>query len=240
MNNKQVLYIILIILIILFIIMYFRSNNLKSFLCENFSYNMNDIDAYIYINLENRKDRKDLLLNEFKKVSIPENKIHKISGVSKPKNGHKGCVMSHILALELAKLNKWKMVAIFEDDMELNVSVNEYNRLLNKALQHDKWDMILLHGSYQEIKEPIDNDIYYLKHSTQSTGYIIKSNYYDTLLDLFKNCNNNMVDEKWGDMEHRMEPYALDQQWNKLIKKDNIIGFKTNLIKQRNITSSIN
>jgi GR25 family glycosyltransferase involved in LPS biosynthesis len=201
---------------------------------------MNDIDAYIYINLENRKDRKDLLLNEFKKVSIPENKIHKISGVSKPKNGHKGCVMSHILALELAKLNKWKMVAIFEDDMELNVSVNEYNRLLNKALQHDKWDMILLHGSYQEIKEPIDNDIYYLKHSTQSTGYIIKSNYYDTLLDLFKNCNNNMVDEKWGDMEHRMEPYALDQQWNKLIKKDNIIGFKTNLIKQRNITSSIN
>ncbi len=239
MNNIFILSIIVIIFIILFIILSFNKSNNCS-LCENFSYNMNNIDAYIYINLENRKDRKDLLLNEFKKLNIPENKIHKISGIYKPKNGHKGCVMSHILALELAKLNKWNMVAIFEDDMELNVSIDEYNRLLNKALQHDKWDMILLHGSYQEMKKPIDDDIYYLKHSTQSTGYIIKSEYYDTLLDLFKNCNNNMVDHKWGDMEHRMEPYALDQQWNKLIKRDNIIGFKTNLVKQRNISSSIN
>ena len=237
MNKIYLLYILLIISIILFI--YLNSNNSCS-LCENFSYTIDDIDAYIYINLENRKDRKDLLLNEFKKLNIPENKIHKISGINKPKNGHKGCVMSHILALELAKLNKWKMVAIFEDDMELNVSIDEYNRLLNKVVQHNKWDMILLHGSFQEIKSPIDDDIYYLKHSTQSTGYIIKSDYYDTLLNLFKNCNNNMVDDKWGDMKNRMEPYALDQQWNKLIKKDNIIGFKNNLIKQRNITSSIN
>ena len=240
MNKIYLLYILLSISIIIFIYLNISNKSKSCSLCENFSYTMNDIDAYIYINLENRQDRKNLLLNEFKKLNIPENKIHKISGVSKPKNGHKGCVMSHILALELAKLNKWKMVAIFEDDMELNVSIDEYNRLLNKALQNDKWDMILLHGSYQEMKTPIDNDIYYLKHSTQSTGYIIKSDYYDTLLDLFKNCNNNMVDDKWGDMEHRMEPYALDQQWNKLIKKDNIIGFKTNLIKQRNIESSIN
>ena len=47
-----------------------------------------------------------------------------------------------------------------------------------------------------------------------------------------------MINDKWGLGYH--EPYALDQKWNDLIKKDKWIGFKTNLIKQRNISSSIN
>ncbi len=230
----QEICIIVFILIIIYIV-YTSNKNINH---QELFTSIQSIDAYIYINLDNREDRKKLILEEFKKLGIPEEKIHRIAGVRKPKNGHRGCVQSHILALELAKLNNWNNVAVFEDDMELNVTPEEFNNKIKKALEYNKWDVLVLHGSFQEMKKDIDNDMYYLNHSTQSTGYIIKSNYIDTLMNAFLLCNKHMSDEKWGDGKH--EPYALDQQWNKLIEKDNWIGFKPNLIKQRDSASSIN
>ncbi len=226
---------IIILLILTGIVLYILNCNYKS--NDNFINTDRKIDAVIYINLENRIDRKELILKEFEKMNI--NNIYRIAAVPTPKNGHKGCCQSHILALELAKLNNWDIVAIFEDDFELNVSPEEYNRLINKAMKTPKWDVIQLHGSNQEKKKDIDNEMYYLKHATCATGYIIKKEYYDTLLKLFKYCNSNMNSNYWSNGQNNWETYALDQQWNTLIERDNWIGFKTNLGKQRNISSSI-
>ncbi len=230
MNRIVVSIIILLVLLNL----YFISQNTL----DNFENTFDDIDAVIYINLEDREDRKKLLLAEFDKLGIPNNKIRKISGVRIAKNGHKGCIQSHILALQMAKLNKWDRVAIFEDDARLNVEPAIFINMVNKAIVNKKWDMIILHGANQQEKESIDKDIYYLKHSTQSTGYIIKSSYYDKLLNLFIHCNDMMSKDSW-EIPGSWEGHALDQMWNKLIEKDNWIGFKTNLLKQEG-ESSIN
>ncbi len=229
--DKYIIILIVIIILILFYLFNYYSD-------DCFDNTTRKIDAVIYINLDNRTDRKNLLLNEFKKINIIDD-VYRIAGIPTPKNGHKGCCQSHILALELAKLNDWDTVAIFEDDFELNVSPEEYNRLIDKALKYNKWDVIILHGSEQENKKTIDEDMYYLKHSTQSTAYIIKKEYIDTLLELFINCNKHMNKNYWGDGKKMWEPYALDQQWNKLIRKHNWIGFKKNVAKQRDIESSI-
>jgi GR25 family glycosyltransferase involved in LPS biosynthesis len=205
---------------------------------SNFENSINDIDAFIYINLEEKEDRKKLLLDEFDKLGIANNKIRKVSGVRIAKNGHKGCIQSHILALQMAKLNKWDTVAIFEDDARLNVEPSIFISMINKAININRWDMIILHGANQQKKESIDNDLYYLKHSTQSTGYIIKSSYYDKLLNLFIHCNDMMSKDNW-EIPGSWESHALDQMWNKLVEKDNWIGFKTNLLKQEG-ESSIN
>jgi GR25 family glycosyltransferase involved in LPS biosynthesis len=236
----QICFVILILVVIYIYVVSNKNINHQELFdpTSNVSSIPNEIDAFIYINLDNREDRKKLILEEFKKLNIPEEKIHRIAAVRKPKNGHKGCVQSHILALKLAKLNNWNKIAIFEDDMELNVTPEEFYKKINKALKYNKWDMLVLHGSYQEMKEDIDSDMYYLKNSTQSTGYVIKHNYIDTLMNAFMKCNNHMSDDKWGNGKH--EPYALDQQWNELIRKDKWIGFKPNLITQRNSASSIN
>jgi hypothetical protein len=230
-------FIILIIVAILLIISLSCNICIEHYENNHYNDNHNKIDAVIYINLESRIDRKELLLKEFEKINL--NNIYRIAAVPIPKNGHKGCCQSHILALELAKLNDWDTVAIFEDDFELNVTPEEYNRLINKALKYSKWDVIVLHGSNQKKKTEIDNDMYYLKQSTQSTAYIIKKEYIDSLLNIFKNCNSHMSPDHWGDVKNKWEPYALDQHWNKLIEKDNWIGFTTNIGKQRNIESSI-
>ncbi len=218
------------------LIIYFY--NLINIFIENFTNEYDNIDAFIYINLENREDRKKEILSEFDKLNIPKNKIRKVSGVRIPKNGHKGCIQSHIIALQMAKMNKWKNVAIFEDDATVIVEPDTFKLMIEKAMNR-KWDVIMISGCNKEKKEDIDEDLYYLKHTTCGTSYIVKDTYYDTLLNLFIHCNDMMSPDNW-EVNESWEGHALDQQWNKLVKRDNWIGFKNDLMKQRGSHSSIN
>ena len=83
-----------------------------------------------------------------------------------------------------------------------------------------------------------DNNMIRIKAGTTSSGYIVNSHYYDTLINLFTYCNENMSRDKWSGGQE-WEPYALDQQWRVLQKNDNWFGFEKDLIKQRNISSTI-
>lgn len=110
---------------------------------------LNRLDAIIYINLENRGDRKDLLLKELESLGIDQSKLHKVSGVFIPKNGHKGCVQSHILALQMIKLNKWKRVLILEDDAQLTIPPSLFNPLIEQSLEildssQSGWNVLML------------------------------------------------------------------------------------------------
>ena len=99
---------------------------------------INQLDAIIYINLENRGDRKDLLLKELAALDTNMSKVNKVSGIYIPKNGHKGCLQSHILALNMIKLNKprWNRVLILEDDAELTEESDTFN---NDKSANDKY-----------------------------------------------------------------------------------------------------
>ena len=110
---------------------------------------INRLDAIIYINLENRGDRKDLFIKELEKLNTDMSKVHKVSGVYMPKNGHKGCVQSHILALNMIKMNNWDRVLILEDDAELDMSPEAINTIINKTIEeldtkHPDWNVIML------------------------------------------------------------------------------------------------
>jgi GR25 family glycosyltransferase involved in LPS biosynthesis len=110
---------------------------------------INRLDAIIYINLENRADRKELLMAELTKLNTDMSKVHKVSGVYMPKNGHKGCIQSHILALHMIKMNHWERVLILEDDAELDMDPESINNLINKSLDeldinHPDWNVIML------------------------------------------------------------------------------------------------
>ena len=110
---------------------------------------INQLDAIIYINLEARNDRKDLVLKELEKLNTDMSKVYKVSGVYMPKNGHKGCIQSHILALNMIKLNNWNRVLILEDDAELNISPEKINSIINKSLteldtHYPDWNVIML------------------------------------------------------------------------------------------------
>jgi hypothetical protein len=285
-NLEVVIFILLAVLVILYI----TRRAIDNFENDDKPVGINQMDAIIYINLENRNDRKKLLLNELKRLDTDMSKVNKVTGVFIPKNGHKGCVQAHILALNLAKLNKWDMVLIMEDDAELNTSPEDFNIIVNKTLSElsnkkINWDVIMLASANKVYKddepitftiESVTNDtstkpkkkkkpfktisesitpesttpesttpetttktitVKKLKSATTSSAYIIKLHYYDKLLALFNECNNNMLRSKLTGENY--EHYALDQQWAKLQNSDNWYCLEDDIIKQRAIWSTI-
>jgi hypothetical protein len=116
-RTKYILYLLGILCLFIIILIILKSNYFEGFEDnKNKLIGLNKCDGIVYINLENREDRKKLFLDEIKKIGIDESKLHKVSGVYIPKNGHKGCAHSHYLALLEAKKLKWKNVLILEDD----------------------------------------------------------------------------------------------------------------------------
>lgn len=237
--NKVYFIVIILILVILLILL--TKKSIEYFMESP----LNICDAIIYINLESREDRKELLLKDFNEIGIDKNKIHRVSAVRIPKNGHKGCIQSHLIALRMAKMNNWQMICVFEDDAEI-IDKNNFNNTIKNIfneLKDQNWDLLNLSCANRK-SENINNKKYIdkLLHATTSACYIVKSHYYDKLINLFEYCNQMMISEKWGALsdKNNWEPYALDQKWNELVKKDNWYCPKENLIKQRKSRSSIN
>jgi hypothetical protein len=255
--NYNLEYIIFFILLF-FLVILITKRNWESFLNEQ--YGINRLDAIIYINLENRQDRKDLLLKELESLKTNSAKIHKVSGVYIPKNGHKGCIQSHILALNMIKLNKWNRVLILEDDAQLNIDPATVNNIITQTLQildekDSNWNVIMLatvnkvindkapqpHSTQLEIYTPDGKltpvKLERLTRATTSSAYIVKGDYVDEILNLFNTCNDNMKATHLSGNKH--EYWALDQKWESLQARDNWYALSPDPIKQRDIWSTI-
>ena len=173
----------------------------------NAEHGINRLDAIIYINLENRKDRKELLMKELKTLNTNMNKVHKVSGVFIPKNGHKGCVQSHIIALNMIKLNKWNRVLILEDDAQLDISGETFNKLLDETLDYldtskPNWDVIMLASANKVIK---DED----KAHSKELEIITSNN--TTSSNSKKNTKNNSNSKKKDTAREVNKTFELDK-----------------------------
>jgi GR25 family glycosyltransferase involved in LPS biosynthesis len=250
-NIEKIIFFVLVGILVFLI----ASRSMDGFFTEQ--HGINRLDAIIYINLENRNDRKELLMKELEKLKTMMSKVHKVSGVFIPKNGHKGCIQSHILALNMIKLNKWNRVLILEDDAELNISPEAFNEMLNKSLEkldekYPEWNVLMLGTANKVIDNKIapqsltiqspsgevsELKLQKLETATTSSAYIVKDSYVDNILDLFKTCNDNMTPEKLSG--NGFEFWALDQKWAELQKKDNWYCLDKDPIKQREIWSTI-
>lgn len=248
-NYAILLLIVLMLVFILYnIIKYSELNNVLEKFTNPSAKGLGKVDAVCFINLDKRTDRNKEIMEEMVKMSVPIDNIHRIAAVSIPKNGHKGCIQSHIIALRMAKMNKWDTVAILEDDAELSVQPSEFNDKLdtvfNELMLLPTWNVLILSTANKIINEKESITLKYLdkiEHATTSACYIVNNTYYDKLIKLFEHCNSMMSSNQWG-TNNKHEPYALDQKWNELIKHDNWYAPKgeKDLIKQRNSFSTIN
>ncbi len=254
LNLEYIIFCLLTIILAVLIL----NRSWEGFLTE--ARGINQLDAIIYINLENRGDRKDLLLNELSALDTNMSKVHKVSGVYIPKNGHKGCIQSHILALNMIKLNQpqWKRVLILEDDAEITTPPTQFNELLSQALakldtMDPDWNVLMLATAWKVIS-PLDKpdkqslEIYNpqgervpitlqrLKSATTASAYIVNSSYVDEILKLFDTCNNNLRRDKLN--ENNYEPWALDQKWSSLQERDRWYCLDKDPVRQRAIWST--
>lgn len=172
------------------------------------------VDKIVYINLDNRQDRRDIMKSFFEKGQIPEDKIIRFSAIRK-NNGAIGCLESHTQVLRMAKQQNWKNVLILEDDLQWINLETQYSELENLTKQ--SWDVILLCGWYQEYNFPR------IFKSLNTGAYLVNQSYYDKFLanrefslkNIYKTGILKLLDRK---------SYAADVSWISLMKQDNWFG----------------
>jgi len=167
------------------------------------------VDKVIYINLDKRQDRRNLMKKFFEVGQIPEDKIVRCPGVLwNP--GIVGCGKGHLAAVKMAKENGWKRVLILEDDVGWH-NFDEGYAKLEKLVQLPNWDVCLIGGWYCDVSPPR------VKACICAHAYIVNSHYYDTLIQNYEEGIQKRL-KIANDMYH------IDVYWIKLQMQHNWIG----------------
>jgi glycosyl transferase family 25 len=140
-------------------------------------------DKIYCINLDERPDRWEECILEFKKIGITN--IERFSAI-KHERGEIGCRESHIQIIEKCKKQNLKNVLIFEDDvLFLEENINYIEDTLNQLSEVD-WDLFYLGATvdpnvsyFNKIKKNlVSTNFAYTTHA-----YAINSTVFDKILD---------------------------------------------------------
>jgi len=167
------------------------------------------IDKIIYINLDHRQDRRDIMKTFFEKGKIPQDKIVRFPAI-KHAIPIKGIQASHTSVLALAKQNKWKNILILEDDLQWLDFEPAYKQLCELVLKPD-WNVIMLCGWYLDYRNP---RVY---NSRNAGAYLVNEFYIDTLLQ--NRLEYLKKYQKYFYMKPRTE-WTADVGWVHLMQKD--------------------
>ena len=169
------------------------------------------LENVFYINLEERIDRKTHVENELNSLGW----IYERFNAIKAKSGRIGCSMSHLKLLVKAKKENLPYIVILEDDIQFT-NKPKFNALLKHFIHKNiNYDVLLLAGNLRPPVQKIDNNILKINKSFTTTGYIVKSHYYDTLINNIKEGINELL-------KNTENPYnTIDAYWMKLQSKDN-------------------
>ena len=180
------------------------------------------VDKFIYINLDSRQDRREIMQKFFDKGKIPPEKVERFSAIRRERPDV-GCLESHTEVLRIAKRNGWKNVLILEDDMEWLNFEDGYEKL--QELIQLQWNVILLVGWYITYDFPI------VTSSRNAGAYLVNSSYYDTLISNRETSLFQMKQKRFG-FQVDQKIYAADYSWTKLQKKDTWYGINPCMCRQ--------
>jgi len=162
----------------------------------------------LYINLEERKDRKTHIENLLRNLGMKN--VMRVPAI-KHEKGFLGCTMSHILATSIAKKRNYPAVCIIEDDMSLTTDkeqlVSNYNYFKEQNLPKD----ILFLGGNVIQAHPINSKILKLEKVCSSVAYIIYQPFYDIWIQNLKDSikKNLPLDVYWQNLILQSNAYIV-------------------------------
>ena len=166
----------------------------------------------MYINLERRTDRKENVIKELYKIGIDRPICFKAVELE---NGAVGCSISHLKCIEIAKKNNYDYVFICEDDIEFTdpkFFLNQLEIFINSDIN---WDVILVAGNNMLPYTPVNDVCIKVMNCQTTTGYIVKNNYYDKLIQNFKSGIQNLLKQPTNN------EFKIDKYWFRLQREDN-------------------
>lgn len=183
------------------------------------------VDGIVCINLDRRIDRWESFCKAVKDV-IPEEKIHRISGVEGVKmpgygelpwftertkarssywGGAAGCMMAHMHAIRMAQQKGWRNVMILEDDISAKVTPEGLS-MINHALTHLSGRYLLYLGYAKRVprglsvKQVDDVTLWRIDGALTTHAYIIPQTMFQPLLDILP----TQLEDAWAWMaRHR-------------------------------------
>jgi len=174
--------------------------------------NISDVQHILYINLQDREDRKQHVEEQLRLVGFqnPERFNAVVMDI-----GAIGCSMSHLRCLETAREQNWDHVLICEDDV-LFLNPELFTQQMNRFLEnHDDWDVVFLGGHNNQQYIPVDDSCVQVHRCQCALSYIVKSHYYDKLINNMKEGFENFTKEP---SNHSL--YAVDRFWFSLQEID--------------------
>jgi GR25 family glycosyltransferase involved in LPS biosynthesis len=169
--------------------------------------NINDIKNIFYINLDTRPDRKAFFENQMKMIRLKAVRFKAI----KNSCGALGCSLSHLALLKYAKKHNLDHILIMEDDiMFLNPQIFIQN-INNFLSNHKDFDVLLIAGNNMGEYTRIDENCVKIQKCQTTTGYLVKSHYYDKLIHNFEQGINHLIKNI-----NLKDDYAIDQYWTAL------------------------
>jgi GR25 family glycosyltransferase involved in LPS biosynthesis len=193
---------------------------------------LEDIKHIFYINLEHRVDRKHHVEEELTKIGLQG---YTRFNAIKMENGALGCSMSHLKCLQVAKENGWPHVLIVEDDilfLEKDVFIKQINNFFKNHV--DDWDTLLISGNNIPPYERLDDTCVKVTTCQTTTGYLVKSHYYDKLIQNIKMGIVYLTRRPQHD-----HLYAIDKFWFTLQRADNWLLLTPLTVVQREDYSDI-
>ena len=185
------------------------------------------IDKIAYINLDERKDRRDAIEAELNKYDLVP--YERFPGIKyEYPRGIVGCGYAHLNVLKEAKKHKYKNILIFEDDFEFVVSKEHFQKLMNKVSSDEvNYDVIMLAYNLKESEETDKDYLLKVNSATTASGYLVNESIYDELIELYEWAIPKLDEtlEHWN--------YANDQIWMSLMSKKNWYCFKERVGRQR-------
>ena len=179
------------------------------------------IGGAFYINLDHRTDRRQEFEGEIERMGLSCERFSAI----KHSSGTIGCGYSHLAILKEARARGYESVLIFEDDFQFLVEKDTFWSIID-AIKDVQYDVIMI--SYALIgSSPHSEHLLKVRDAQTTSGYIVHSRMYDTLIDL----NEYAVKELIKTGKHWI--YAVDQIWKRLQPTSEWFATKIRIGKQR-------
>lgn len=187
---------------------------------------MDSIEAVFYINLAYRIDRKQHIERELEKAGFTNNMIYRIEAIEDV-NGNLGCSKSHLLALKTAMNKNFNRFLIVEDDFEMCVTPEIFRQSITHALQDLDFDVVMLAHNTQKCI-PFKNGLVKIISSQTRSGYLVNSNFAETLMNNFQESVDLMI--KFG--RSNIEAFG-DQHWKKIQENSKWYAFEPRIAIQK-------
>jgi GR25 family glycosyltransferase involved in LPS biosynthesis len=180
---------------------------------------MQNINQILYINMDNRIDRRQIIEAEFERVGIKPIIFTRFPACSYKGCPNAGCLLSHANALEMAYTMGYENVLILEDDFifiedieKINHDISEFFKMVEEGLE---WDVLMFTTCAAEVSEYTNNIISRVSSSGNGAGYLVNRNMMLVISELFKSNVDNLYYTK----QHWI--YQNDILWKRLMPETN-------------------